>query len=68
MKLKVWVDKNLCIACGACIAVAPEVFKWGSDGKSEAIKEILEDPELINKAKEAASICPTGAIKTEEIE
>jgi len=67
MKVKVSVNKDTCIACGACIAVAPEVFKWGEDGKSEPIKEILEEEELINKAKEASSICPTNSIKIEEI-
>ena len=68
MKAKLSVDKNTCIACGACIALAPELFKWGEDGKSEPIKEILENEEEIEKAKEAASMCPTGSIKVEEID
>jgi len=67
MKAKVSVNKHTCIACGSCIALAPEVFKWGEDGKSEPIKEILEDEKLIEKAKEAASICPTNSIRVEEI-
>ncbi|RDD52648.1 ferredoxin [Nanoarchaeota archaeon NZ13-N] len=67
MKVKVSVNKETCIACGACIAVAPEIFKWGEDGKSEPINDIIEDGELINKAKKAASVCPTNSIKVEEI-
>ncbi len=66
MKAKITVNKDTCIACGACIATAPEVFKWGSDGKSEPINEIIDNEDLINKAKEAASLCPTNSIKVEE--
>ncbi|MEM1684178.1 MAG: ferredoxin [Nanopusillaceae archaeon] len=63
---KVIVNKDTCISCGACIALAPEVFEWDSDGKSKPIKEEISDNSLINKAKEAASICPTGSIKVLE--
>ena len=67
-KIKVWVDKETCIACGACVALVPEVFQFGSDGKAEAIQSIIEDEELINRVIEARDSCHTGSIKTEEIE
>lgn len=66
-KLKVWVDKELCISCGACIAISPEVFEWDSDGKSHSKFEIIEDENLKKKAIEARDNCPVNAIKTEEI-
>ncbi len=65
-KLNVWVDKNLCIACGACIAIAPEIFEWDTDGKSHSKLNEVTDENLMEKAKEAANACPTGAIKIKE--
>ncbi|MEM1688243.1 MAG: ferredoxin [Nanopusillaceae archaeon] len=60
---KVTVNKDTCISCGACIALAPNIFEWDSDGKSKPIMEEINEESLIDKAKEAASICPTGSIK-----
>jgi len=68
MVIKVRVDKEKCIACGACIAIAPEIFEFGEDGKSQAKMEIIRDNNLIEKVKEAEETCPTGAIIIEEIE
>ena len=67
MKLK--VDKDLCIGCGACQAVCPDVFEIEDDGLATTIvdevpKEIEED------AIDAKEGCPTSAIDevTEEDE
>ena len=63
MKLK--VNKDLCIGCGACQAVCPEVFEIEDDGLAGAkIEDIDED--LKEDALDALEGCPTSAI--EEIE
>lgn len=60
--MKVKVDPELCIACGACISLAPEVYDWDDDGKAKAIAaEVPSDKE--GEAKEALESCPTEAIK-----
>jgi len=52
------VDKNLCIACGACVSLCPDVFRINeNDGKAEAFSQKNEDC-----AKGAASSCPVQAI------
>ncbi len=63
--MKVHVDKETCIGCGVCVAIAPKYFKLGDDGKSEVLIETVEpgDEELV---RTAAQSCPTGAIKIEE--
>lgn len=62
---KILLDKNTCIGCGACVAVAPELFELDEDNKAEAkIIGELEDEEL-KKAKEAEETCPVQAIKVE---
>lgn len=59
--MKVTVDKEKCIGCGACAAVCGEVFEM-KDGKS-TVKEAETDKECV---KEAADACPVDAIKIEE--
>lgn len=56
------VDKEKCIGCGACAAVAPNTFKIGDDGKSE-VTNPAGDPEETIKA--AADGCPVQAITLE---
>ena len=60
MKLK--VDKDLCIGCGACQAVAPEVFEIEDDGLATVIVEEVKD-ELEMDAVDAKEGCPTNAIE-----
>ncbi|MBN2454871.1 ferredoxin [Candidatus Woesearchaeota archaeon] len=58
-------DKEKCIGCGACAAVAPDLFEMTAEGKAAAKKEEISDAEL-GKAKEASAGCPVGAIKIDE--
>ncbi|MFZ5652161.1 MAG: ferredoxin [Bacillota bacterium] len=60
--MKMEVDQDLCISCGACIDTCPEVFDWNNDEKAVAtVDEILSENE--DSAHEAAEGCPTSAIK-----
>ena len=33
--MKVKVDKNLCIGCGSCVAIAENTFEFGEDGLAQ---------------------------------
>lgn len=59
MKLK--VDKDLCIGCGACAATAPEVFEIEDDGLATSIVDEVPK-ELEDDAIDAKEGCPTNAI------
>lgn len=60
------VNKDLCIGCGACAAICPEVFDIDEDGLAKAIKkENLTDDEVA-EATDALEGCPTGAISDED--
>ncbi len=62
--MKVKVDPDECIECGACIDTCPEVFDWDDDGKAHAIvDEVPADVE--DDAHEAVESCPTAAISEE---
>lgn len=59
--MKVEVDQDLCISCGACVDVCPEVFQWNDDEKAHPVlDEVPADVE--DQAHEAAEGCPTNAI------
>jgi ferredoxin len=51
------VDQNICIGCGLCASMCPDVFAMNLDGKSEVISQTNEDC-----AKAAVAACPVSAI------
>jgi len=55
------VDQDLCISCGTCIDVCPDVFEWNDDEKAHSVVDEIP-PELEDQASEAAENCPTDAI------
>lgn len=63
--MKVNVNKDACIGCGACQAICPNVFEFGDDGLAQNIvTEVNEEDKLdVNEASEG---CPTAAIEIEE--
>ena len=62
--MKATVLKDACIGCGACQAIAPDVFEIEDDGLAGCIGEITnENKEDVLDASES---CPTSAIKVEE--
>ena len=52
------VNKDLCISCGMCTAIAASAFAFGDDGKAECILDDAED-----SVQEAATSCPVQAIE-----
>jgi ferredoxin len=62
------VDKDTCIACGACGATAPDLFDYDDEGIAEAILDnnqgVTEvDDDLIDDLIDAEEGCPTESIK-----
>lgn len=62
--MKVKVNSDACITCGACAAICDEVFEIGDEGVAEVkVDEVAE--ENVDAVKEAIEGCPTGAISEE---
>ncbi len=59
MNLK--VDKDVCIGCGACQAIAPDVFEIDDDGLAKCKLESIET-EVMDDALDAKDGCPVNAI------
>ena len=62
-KYKISIDKDVCIGCGSCSAIAPNTFKIGSDTKAEVKKADGDDEKTI---LQAAKSCPVEAIKIKD--
>lgn len=60
--MKVKVNQDACIGCGACPAIAPEVFDLNDEGLSFVkVEDVPGDNE--EAAQDAIDSCPTGAIE-----
>jgi ferredoxin len=55
------VIKDLCIACGLCNAMVPNVFDWDDDGKMKAIVSTVPAGQE-EDVEDAKISCPTAAI------
>lgn len=60
--MKVKVNSEACIGCGACVSICPDVFEINDDGLSQAkVEEVEKDKE--QEVMDAKDSCPTGAIE-----
>ncbi|SCI30224.1 MULTISPECIES: ferredoxin [unclassified Romboutsia] len=62
--MKAFVDKDICIGCGACTGICPDVFDMDDDGLAVAIEGELNS-ELQDLAVDAQDSCPVSAITVE---
>ena len=60
--MKVKVNEDACIGCGACAAIAPEVFEINDEGLSTVIVDEVAKEE----ANDAIDSCPTSAIERKD--
>ncbi len=62
--MKVKVNSDACIGCGACAAICDSVFEINDEGLSEVIVDTVSDEDK-DACIEAIESCPTGAIEEE---
>ena len=62
--MKVKVNSDACIGCGACASICPDVFELNDDGLSQAkVNDVADDKK--QDVMDAKDSCPTGAIEAE---
>ena len=59
---KVKIDENTCIGCGTCVALCPEVFELGGEGKAKVKLQNSKTSKLQAEIDEAIEACPVKAI------
>ena len=56
------IDKEKCIGCGTCVALAPKTFGFDAENKAELLDENGGDEQTVKNAIDA---CPVAAIVKE---
>ena len=62
---KVKLNQDMCIGCGACQALVPDVFEINDEGVAEVIVDIIPE-NLEEEVKDASESCPVNAIEVNE--
>lgn len=68
--MKLEVNQDVCIGCGACQAICPEVFEINDEGFAQATVDVIAE-DFEETAIDAKESCPVNAIvepAEEEIE
>lgn len=66
------VDRDLCIACGACNIAAPDIFDYTLDGLAYSTLDAnsgqttITHDDLLLQVQEAHIVCPTDAIMVQD--
>jgi len=63
--MKVVVNRDNCIGCGACESIEPSVFQLDDEGISVVMEDSVKDADP-EKIDEAVECCPTSAISKDE--
>lgn len=78
-KIKVWIDRDECIADMVCVSLCGEVFEMSDeDGKSQIVPQFRVNPDNVGEGivpedlkdcvESAAESCPVSIIHYEVIE
>lgn len=60
MAIKIKINRDTCIGCGACAALCPDVFEVGDDFKAR----VKDGADLsTDNIRDAAASCPVEAIE-----
>ena len=60
--MKIIVDNERCIGCGACQAICPDVFEFDDEGMMQATDNDVND-DFKEDVIDAIEGCPVDAIK-----
>ena len=78
-KIRVWIDRDQCIADMICVSLCPDVFEMSEeDGKSQIVAKWRTAPDKVEEGivpedlkecvQQAAEACPVSIIHFEEIQ
>lgn len=64
--MKIKADREMCIGAGMCVLTAAEVFDQDDTEGRVLVTQVDPAPEHQAAAREAETLCPSGAISIEE--
>ena len=66
--MKLRVNQNNCIGCGACESICPEMFQINDEGLSTVVGMEEDYKNHEDEIRDAIDSCPTGAIEEDSEE
>lgn len=60
--MRVTADQNICASSGQCAALAPLVFDQRDEDGVVVVLDETPPTELTDAVRQAAAVCPSGAI------
>ena len=63
--MKIIVDTGKCVGAGQCVLTEPALFDQSEDDGTVIVLNRTPEGELVEKAREAARVCPSQAISLE---
>ena len=64
--MKVFVDRDKCVASGQCVLAADDVFDQQEDDGTVALLDAEPPADRADDVRQAADSCPAQAIRVEE--
>jgi len=65
VKIRVLVNRDVCVSAGQCTRVAPEVFDQDDEDGLVVVRQEYPGSELATRVEEAVRLCPARAIAME---
>jgi ferredoxin len=63
--MKIIADTGRCVGAGQCVLTEPELFDQSEDDGTIIVLNEKPEGELVEKAREAARVCPSQALSLE---
>ncbi|MFK0296829.1 ferredoxin [Streptomyces sp. NPDC090442] len=63
--MRITVDTGRCVGAGQCVLAAPDLFDQDDEGLVTVLEPAVSGPAAEN-ARDAAALCPSGAISITE--
>ncbi|MGI9621932.1 MAG: ferredoxin [Acidimicrobiales bacterium] len=64
--MRIEIDLERCILAGECIYNHPDLFEWNPQDQPVALRPEVDDETDMRAVRQAASVCPSGAISCHE--
>lgn len=63
--MRAFVDQEVCIGCGMCVGIEPDVFRMNEEERAEGYADTIDQTR--ENVQQAIDMCPVSAIEEREV-